>query len=53
MKNPECETIYTNYEVSSNIEAVQPPFSRWRRMAAQGRRIIKNSGRRIIVYVGN
>ena len=37
--------------VSSNIEAVRPPFA-GRRRAAQGRRIIKNSGRRIIKNSG-
>jgi hypothetical protein len=39
--------------VSSNIGADRSGFLRWQRMAAQGRRIIKNSGRRIIIYAGN
>jgi hypothetical protein len=39
--------------LSSNIEANRSGFLRWQRMAAQGRRIIQNSGRRIIIYAGN
>jgi hypothetical protein len=39
--------------VSSNKQAVRPGFLRWQRMAAQGRRIIKNSGWGIIIYAGN
>ena len=42
----------THLEESSNIGAVRPLFS-GRRRAAQGRRIIKNSGRRIIIYASN
>jgi hypothetical protein len=38
---------------SSNIGIDRAGFLRWQRMAAQGRRIIKNSGRRIIIYAGN
>jgi hypothetical protein len=38
---------------SSNIGTDRAGFLRWQRMAAQGRRIIKNSGRRIIIYAGN
>ena len=38
----------TYMDDSSNIGTVRSGFLRWQRMAAQGRRIIKNSGRRTL-----
>jgi hypothetical protein len=50
----ECAHEHTGFMyVSSIVGTVRPGFLRWQRMAAQGRRIIKNSGRRIIIYAGN
>ena len=51
--NANALSVQMSNLVSSNIGTVRPGFLRWQRMATQGRRIIKNSGRRIIIYAGN
>jgi hypothetical protein len=48
-----CLLKVTGSNISSNIGVDRSGFLRWQRMAAQGQRIIKNSGRRILIYAGN